>query len=248
MISTTYKTRSAAHRVCPRLVIHGLIAGAFGLAVLACGSAPPPNSPPSPPPGPPARPAAAPAAADTPAASDSPSAGSAAATEPAAPAEPPKAAEPAVPRSPRAILVAREVAFLIEYAKSDPKTKAEAACEKKSNGDESRRTACIDKAKKNFLADVVRFQQNDKGACTVTIYKRSGDSLVEIFRGPVTLTDEPPDKVRAEFAKGKGARPLFRGAKHGTILVPDDYSIEIDDPLLGKLYYSAKIGLVSDGN
>jgi hypothetical protein len=240
MIWTTYRMRSAAHGVCPRPVIHGFLGGAFGLAVLACGSAPPAQSS--------VAPSAKPAAAPTAASSDLPSAKSEAATEPVAPAEPPKAAEPAVPRSPRAILVAREVAFLIEYAQSDPKTKAEAACEEKSNGDESRRTACIEKAKKNFLADVLRFQQNDKGACTVTIYKRSGDTLIEVFRGPVTLTEELPDSVRAEFAKGKGERPLFRGAKHGTILVPDDYSIQIDDPLLGKLYYTAKIGLVTDGN
>jgi hypothetical protein len=244
MISTMSNTRSAARHTCPGRVTHGLIAGALGLAVLACGSAPPPAAEPA---NPPAQPAAAPAAAKTPASGTSPSAKSEAATEPA-PAEPPKAAEPALPRSPRAILVARDVAFLIEYDKSDPNAKAEAACEKKSNGDESRRTACIEKAKKSFLADVLRFRQNDQGACTVTVYKRSGDNLVEVFRGPVTLTEEPPDKVRAEFAKGKGERPVFRGAKSGTLLVPDDYSLEIDDPLLGKLYYTAKIGLVTDGN
>ncbi|MBN1607634.1 MAG: hypothetical protein JW940_13435 [Polyangiaceae bacterium] len=247
MVSMLSNTRSAAHTACATRVTHSLVAGAFGLAVLACGSAPPANAPPVQP-APAAQPAAAPAAAEPPVSSESPSSPSESATEPAAPAEPPKAAEPALPRSPRALLVARDVAFLVEYDKSEAKTKAEADCEKKSKGDEAKRTACVEKAKKNFLADVVRFVQNDQGACTVTIYKRTGDNLAEIFRGPVTLTDEPPDKVRAEFAKGKGSRPLFRGAKSGTILVPDDYSIEIDDPLLGKLYYSAKIGLVTDGD
>jgi hypothetical protein len=241
MTSTMPMTRSAAHPACLRLLTHCLTAGAFGLAALGCGSAPASNAPPAQP-----APVTKPAAPAAPASGESASAKSETATEPAAPAQPPKAAEPALPRSPRAILVARDVAFLVEYDKSEPKTKAEAECEKKANGNEAIRTACMDKAKKNFLADVVRFAQNDQGACTVTIYKRSGDNLMEMFRGPVTLTEEPPDKVRAEFAKGKGERPLFRGAKSGTILVPDDYSIEIDDPLLGKLYYTAKIGLVTD--
>jgi hypothetical protein len=140
------------------------------------------------------------------------------------------------------------VAFLIEYAKSDPKTKAETDCTEKSKGNEAKRTECIDKARVDFRADVVRFQQPEKGPCTVVFYKRMDNSLTEVYRGLVTLTEQPPDKVRAQFASGKGARPLFKGAPEGVILVPDDYSIEINDPQLGKLYYTAKVGLVTDDN
>lgn len=232
MISITQSLRPTA--------LFRLSGVAFGLVLLACASTPPPKSPAAQPaPRPPA-----PAAATV---SEPAAAAPAPATEPAPPEPPKPAAEPAIPRSPKAILVAKEVSFLVEYAKSDPKKTAETDCEQKAKGDGAKRTACIDKARNDFKPDLLLFKQDEKsGACTLIVYKRVGDNLTEVFRGPVKLEEQLPDKVSIGFAGGKGQRPLFKGAAKGTILVPDDYSIQMDDPQLGKLYYTAKVGLITE--
>jgi hypothetical protein len=45
--------------------------------------------------------------------------------------------------------------------------------------------------------------------------------------------------------KQKGTRPLFRGKNEIVISVPNEYSLEFDDPEFGRLRYDAKIGLIT---
>lgn len=42
----------------------------------------------------------------------------------------------------------------------------------------------------------------------------------------------------------KGVRALFRNSSSAVITLPNEYSIEFDDPTYGKLRYDAKIGLM----
>jgi hypothetical protein len=229
------ETVSGAHRVRAALAI--------AIAIAACAPAAAPPAAPSP------APAASAAAPPVPA--PPPSVASA---EPAAPVPPPEPAPeptPAAPppaesrrQSPIAMLTARDVAFLVEYANSDARQKADAECEKEAKGDLAVRGTCLTKARDKFLPDVLRFDKNAQGKLNLFIYKRSGSSLREVYIGAIEFKDETEDKVQLRFTgREKGVRPLFRGAQ-ATISVPNDYSIEINDPELGKLTYSAKIGLV----
>jgi hypothetical protein len=61
----------------------------------------------------------------------------------------------------------------------------------------------------------------------------------------VTL-EEQGDTVKLKFLSTKGARPLWTGAKEASVKVPNDYSLELDDPTHGRLRYDAKIGLVTE--
>jgi hypothetical protein len=210
----------------------------------ACGGAPPP--PPAAPP--------APAPAPPPVASEAPPAPPVSA-EPA-PAPPPSEPAPAASaapepektrrQAPTAILTARDVAFLIEYANSGARETADADCEKEAKGDLEVRSACVQKARDKFLPDVLRFEKTEQGKLSLIIYKRSGSTLREVYIGAIEFKDESEDAVKMRFTgREKGQRPLFRSKADALIRVPNDYSIEIEDPQFGKLTYSAKIGLVS---
>jgi hypothetical protein len=212
------------------------------LAALACMSPPPPVPPPQRPPLPPP---VASEAAPVPAA--------AVPLEPAAPPAAETAPQPAPPandgpgRSQKAldILTARDAAFQVDYASSDAKAKALEKCEKESKGDAEKQGACVTKARESFLPDVLRFKKESETRILFVVYKRAGSTLREVSTGPVTLV-EGADGVKVTFLSTKGARPLFAGAKEAVIRVPNDYSIELDDPQLGRLRYDAKIGLVTD--
>ena len=214
----------------------GLTSGA------ACTPAPAPAAPP--PPASAAPIASAPPPAPAPVASAEPEPTPPPPAETAAPTPPP-APEPSRRQAPSDMLTARDVAFLVEYGSSDARERADADCEKESKGDAAAQAACMSKAREKFLPDVLRFVKDEKGKVTLLVYKRSGSSLREVYLGAIEFKNESGDKVQLRFTgREKGTRPILRRGDP-TISVPNDYSIEIDDGELGKLTYSAKIGLVA---
>ena len=165
--------------------------------------------------------------------------------ESAAPA--PSAEAPATPsQSPSDALTAARVAFLIDYANSDAKTKAVAACEKDPKKDDpNAKAACLQKARSQFLPDVLVFLKDKKGHVTLTIYKRNDSELKEVYIAPVAFADETPNSLRLKFkGGGSGQRPLFKNTNSPMLNMPNDYTLEIEDSEFGKLRYDAKIGLV----
>jgi hypothetical protein len=225
--------------------------GALWLRVLApfvlvaCGSPPPQVPPPHRPPLPP------------PVASEAAPAPVAVVPLEPAPARPlesaPGASETTPPaddgpgrsQKPLDILTAPDAAFQIDYANSDAKAKALEKCETEAKGDAEKQGACVTKARESFLPDVLRFKKQSETRILFVVYKRAGSALREVSTGPVTLTDSA-DGVKISFLSTKGVRPLFAGAKEAVIKVPNDYSIELDDPVHGHLRYDAKIGLVTE--
>lgn len=215
-----------------------LWSGLIASLLLGCASAPPPAAPPPPP-----APVVAP---PPPAPVEPPPAAPVAEPEPTpapVPAEPPP--EEKRRQSPVEMVTARDVAFLVDYATSDARTTAEADCDKESKGDPAAKGACLEKARDKFQPDVLRFRKDDKGKVALMVYKRSGSALREVSVSAIEFTDETPDSVRVKFlGRDKGQRPVFKSGKN-EVRVPNDYSIEIDDPTFGKLTYNAKIGLVA---
>jgi hypothetical protein len=224
-----------------RLTPHGVVV-LVALAVGCGGPAPQPvAAPPAPPPAP-----APPAPTTAPAASVAP---------PPAPAPAPAPVAEAPPtRSQKAIdmLTARDAAFLIDYASSDVKQRANDACEREAKGDPAKLGACLEKARDAFQADVIRFKRDQDNkhdwekSVKLLIYKRNGSALREVAVGTVQVAEEGVDAVKVTIGKLKGSRPLFRGQTNVVIKSPNEYSIELDDPDYGKLRYDAKIGLVTD--
>ncbi len=229
--------------------------GALCLAAAACGgsTAPPASAPPapsavasSPVPAPITSSAPAPSsdATKSPPPSEPTPQSNATKPEPAAISSPISTAEASQPsQSPSLALTAARVAFLIDYANSDPKNKAIAACEK--HEDSAAKAACMQKARSAFLPDVLVFQKDKKGHLTLTIYKRNESELKEVYIASIAFADETPNSLKLKFkGGGSGQRPLFKNTNSPTLNMPNDYTIEIDDSEFGKLRYDAKIGLV----
>jgi hypothetical protein len=164
---------------------------------------------------------------------------------PAAPSPPPAEEGPGRSQKPLDILTARDAAFQVDYANSEAKAKAVERCEKESKGDADKQGACIAKARESFLPDVLRFKKESETRTVFVVYKRAASTLREVSTGPVTLTENGAE-VKLVFQSTKGARPLWIGQKEAVVKVPNDYSIELDDPVLGHLRYDAKIGLVTE--
>ncbi len=138
------------------------------------------------------------------------------------------------------------MAFLIDYANSEAKTKALANCEKDPKKDDPMvKAGCMQKARTQFLPDLLVFQKDKKGHITLTIYKRNDSELKEVYIAPVSFANETQYGLQLKFkGGGSGQRPLFKNTNSPTLNMPNDYTLEIEDAEFGKLRYDAKIGLV----
>ena len=168
---------------------------------------------------------------------------SAAPSATATPTEPAPSAE-----APSHSLTAPRVAFLIDYANSEARAKALANCDKDPKGkdDPAAKAACMDKARAQFQPDVLVFKSDKKGHETLTIYKRNDSVLKEVYSAPISLKDAGANAVQVKFkGAGSGQRPLFKNTNSPTLKMPNDYTVEIDDPEYGNLRYEAKVGLVA---
>jgi hypothetical protein len=167
--------------------------------------------------------------------------------EVAAEPQPPAVEEPSKPSRPALeILTGPDTAFLINYASSTPSETARKACAQKAPDDAQAGAECASKARDDFKADVVRFRKQ-RGRWLWTTYKRVGSRLDETHSASVELTESTPSSVKLKILAGeKGMRAIFKAQREITINVPNDYSLFVQDPELGKLVYEAKVGLVSD--
>jgi hypothetical protein len=160
-----------------------------------------------------------------------------------APSEP---VEPKRAQRPIDMLTSRDAAFLVDYANSDAKVKAQGICEKEAKGDAEKQGACLTKARDKFTSDVLRFRRDSESVVSLLVYKRTGSTLRELWIGVVELSEPSSDSVNVKLTgRQKGTRPLWRGKNEVVISVPNEYSIEFDDPEFGHLRYDAKIGLVN---
>jgi hypothetical protein len=215
------------------------------LLQLGCGGQTQPASAPAEPapaPAPPAPPALPPESAEP-----APESAAPPPVAPAPPASEPSSSGPTRTQKPIEILTARDVAFLIDYANSGARTKAQEKCDKEAKGDAEALGKCLTKAREEFQPDVLRFRKDGETAWSLLVFKRYGSSLRELSIGNITFGPETPEGVSIKFSgRQKGLRILWRGASEAMIRVPNDYSIELTDPEYGDLRYDAKIGIVSE--
>lgn len=176
--------------------------------------------------------------------------------EPVAPPEPPSEPsteadrppeEPsAPPRPPIEVLTDSDTDFLLDWAASQLKEAAKDECDANAaEGSGAKELAeCMQKARDAFSGDVLTFKQKGDGIA-LTIYRRRVSRLEEVFTGPVQLKEAGATSVTVTTKGGKGQRPFHQGSREFSVELPDNYSLVITDPKLGRLLYRAKYGLVA---
>jgi len=175
---------------------------------------------------------------------------SAAATPPAA--EKPAASEPEkkdefrLTRTPKDIVTASETAFVFSFQSSDVGIKAQEECEKSSGGDAKKQAECIAKRRDKLGTEVHRFVEKPDGWWWVN-YQRKGSTLVALHRIAFEWGEETKDTVTILLSgKDKGRAPMAKVPSKLVIEVPNEYSIALTDPTLGRMIFEAKIGIVAE--
>lgn len=105
---------------------------------------------------------------------------------------------------------------------------------------------CLLKARERFVADVLRFRRDGLGHVEFVVYRRDGSALKELYVGKVELDQKSTETLKVDVKGASlGQRPIMRDRNQFEIRMPNSYSIELEDPQYGKLYYDEKVGLVA---
>ncbi len=160
--------------------------------------------------------------------------------------EPPKRSGPPAAE----VLTTEDVAFTFDYNASELKQTHEKKCEPAAKGDPSVLASCVQNERKKFYADVLWFRQDpNTGEKVWIVYKRQGNTLLEVFRSGFLFEDEAHETVTVKLAgPSKGMQQIYYGRKTIPVSVPTRYALIIDDPQYGELKYNSKVGLVAAQN
>lgn len=172
--------------------------------------------------------------------------------EPAASEAPATGAEPESPpadepfrlvRTPKDIVTAADTSFVSNLSVSEAYEQIERQCEGTAGEDMKQRTECLRHARDKYGTKVVRFV-NKRGAWWWVTYERRGNQLVTLHKIPFSFGDETEQTVTLlPTGKDEGLAPLGSVPRKVTVTVPNEYSIELKDPVYGSVVYEAKIGI-----
>jgi hypothetical protein len=145
---------------------------------------------------------------------------------------------------PHEIITGETTSYSFNFAASDVHGAAEEKCRAKVGDDPQGLAECMTKAREKFGITVLRFVKKNKLWWWLT-YERRGSQLITLHRIPFEFGAETDHSVTLRpTGKDVGLAPLARVPREVVIRLPNDSSIELDDPAHGKLVYDAKIGMV----
>ncbi len=160
------------------------------------------------------------------------------------PEEPAADSGPTATRTPKDILTAPDVVFMLSFNDSDLKKVAEEKCDAQAKGDAKKNAECMSAARKKLDHDGFRFKIDKGGKWYWFTIKRNGNVLVNLHKVPIEFGTETKNTITIKtVGKDEGQAPGKPPAEV-TFTVPNDYQIELKDPKQGKLVYEAKIGIV----
>jgi hypothetical protein len=157
--------------------------------------------------------------------------------------QPEAAAEPTTKRSPKDIITAPDVVFVLAFAKSEVGEEAQQACAKKAK-DDRKQKACMEKERKKVTSDMVSFAKDKKGKWWWMTARMQGAKLTYLHKVAIEFGEEKADSISIKpLGKDKGKKPWKQVPDKLTISVPDEFSIVLTDPTYGKMVFEAKIGI-----
>lgn len=153
---------------------------------------------------------------------------------------------PKATRTPSDILTAPDVVYLFSFNDSEPKVAAEAKCTKKAGDNAKKMNECMAAERKAFPADGHRFKKDEKGQWWWITVRQKGNRLTALHKIPVEIGEETASSVTLKpTGKDKGSSPMTPPASI-VFQVPNDYTIELNDPKAGRLVFQAKVGVVTE--
>lgn len=192
-----------------------------------------------------APPTAAPKASTATSAAPSSPAPQASADASSTPTAPSGTEAPKLSRSVKDIVTAPTIAFQFNFNNSEINNVAEERCNKESAGDPKANADCMQAARNKQGIHVHRFTEKN-GAWFWSTYERRGNQMVLLHKFAFEFGEETPNTLEIKpIGKDLGLAPM-PAPRSVIIKCPDEFSIELTDPKLGRMAFDGKMGLIPD--
>jgi len=148
-------------------------------------------------------------------------------------------------RPPTELITGPNVVFVFNFKESAVGIAAQEACERQAADNPRAVRECFDKARSQVPVESVRFVKDKANQYWWVTYNRYKGNLLKWHRVQFMPGQETDSSISLNLVgKDKGIAPLAHVPHSLAIELPNDYSIVIQDPELGKMAYDAKIGLM----
>jgi hypothetical protein len=168
-----------------------------------------------------------------------------------APPPPPKVEEPA-PEPPKGPSVQDQLAqpdkaWVLNFQSSALYDKAAADCDVKLKDKPQERAKCISKTRDGVIADAFEFTKDDAGRDVWVVYRTKSSKLIKIYTVPVEFGEQKGTDTLSIKKAGKatGTAPLFADAQSFDVKLTSEYSLEFEEPKLGRLAYDARLHFIT---
>ena len=151
-------------------------------------------------------------------------------------------------RTPKDIVTAGDTSFVFNFNASEVGSKADARCQARAAGDMQKKAACLSRRRDQFGTKILRFVNkgsDEREDWWYVTYDRRGSQLVALHKLKFEFGEQTDKTINIlPQGKDKGLAPMSPVPRKVVISVPNEYSIELVDPVHGTLVYEAKIGII----
>ncbi|HZF54681.1 MAG TPA: hypothetical protein VE093_38800 [Polyangiaceae bacterium] len=228
-----------------RRVAMSCLTASLAIGALACSGGGEATSPAQSPTGaaPTAAPKASTATSARPTSEPAPQASATASSTPTAPSSLTETST--LTRSVKDIVTAPTIAFQFDFNNSEINNVTEDRCNKESNGDPKANADCMQAARSKQGVHVHRFVEKN-GTWFWSTYERRGNQMVLLHKFAFEFGEETKNTLEIKpIGKDLGLAPM-PAPRSLLIKCPNDFSIELTDPKLGRMVFDAKMGLIPD--
>jgi hypothetical protein len=152
-------------------------------------------------------------------------------------------------RSAKDVLTGEGVFFEFSFNASEVHQAAQKKCDEKAGDDPKKKAECMAKASKQYDADGIAFRPDEEGKIFWLTIRRSGPKMVPVHKIQVEFADEAEKSITLKpVGRDQGTQPMGRIPDKVSVEVPTESEIVVNDAKLGKLVYTAKLGLFGKGD
>jgi hypothetical protein len=141
-----------------------------------------------------------------------------------------------------------DTGFIFSFKDSEIGEKKEKACDKQAKDDPQKKAKCMAKARKQIIEEGLRFIKDDEGNWWWVVFGLKGGKHYAIHRIQVEKVEKETETSLTLKLTGRdhGRKPMRAVPSTLEIQVPNEYSIFMDDPVMGKKVYKLRVGMAPD--
>jgi hypothetical protein len=125
---------------------------------------------------------------------------------------------------------------------------AQERCSDQAGDSPREMAACMEKARSKVPFESVRFVKAGTGQNFFIVYNRYKGNLLKWNKVQYLPGEETADSITLNlFGKDEGIAPMAKVPRSISIDLPNDYTIVLNHPDHGAMYFDAKIGTLEEG-